>query len=96
MGQDGSTPDRDAEKVTISTARTCKFLVEVIVYDAEVWLMSRISSLSPPHPSAACIKAASAHFTPRPNPLDALVVSADRSSSVRFGEVSPKPPVGSA
>ena len=41
-------------------------------------------------PSVACLfKAASAHFRPWPNPLDVLLVSADRSSSVRFGgEVS--------
>lgn len=39
-----------------------------------------------------CFKAASAHFRPRPNLLDALLVSADRSSSVRIGgEVSPAP-----
>lgn len=49
-------------------------------------------SCIPPPLHCLCFKAASAHFRPRPNPLDALLVSADPSSSVRFGgEVSPAP-----
>lgn len=35
-------------------------------------------------------KAAFADFISRPNPLDTLLVSTGRRSSVRFGEVSPK------
>lgn len=52
MGQDGSTPDRDAEKVPISTARTCEFLVEVIVYESAQRFGSCPAFLPPPpiHP----------------------------------------------
>lgn len=100
MSQAGRTPDRDAEDVVISiaanqssTARTWAFLVEVIVYESAQRFGSCLAFFfffSSLH--CLCFKAASAHFRPRPNPLDALLVSADRSSSVRIGgEVSPAP-----
>lgn len=54
-------------------------------------VVAHVLHISPLH--CLCFKAASAHFRPQPTPLNALLVSADRSSSERFeGKVSRAPP----